>query len=62
MHNDAGIAGAAMAAHPGSAAPVRAGAGANANPDLGAAIGATGRTGTLGDQGPPGFPDPGLPE
>ena len=45
-----------------AAAPVRAGAGANANPSLGAAIGATGRTGTLGDQGPPGFPDPGLPE
>ena len=48
MHNDAGIAGAAMAAHPGSAAPgsaapVRAGAGANAN---------------LGTKG---FPDPGLP-
>ena len=35
MHNDAGITGAAMAAHPGSAAPARAGAGANANPGLG---------------------------
>src|SRR5450631_47573 len=53
---------AAMAAHPGSAAPVRAGAGANANPSLDAAIGASGRTDTLGDQGRQGFPDPGLPE
>jgi polyphosphate glucokinase len=62
MHNDAGITGAAMAAHPGSAAPVRAGAGANANPGLGRTLGATGTTGTHGDQGLPGFPSPGLPE
>ena len=62
MHNDAGITGAAMAAHPGSAAPVRAGAGATANPSLGRTLGATGTTGTHGDQGLPGFPDPGLPE
>jgi len=55
MHNDAGITGAAMAAHPGSAAPAQA----NANPSLGSTTGATGRT---GDQGLPGFPDPGLPE
>ena len=61
MYNDAGITGAAMAAHPGSAAPARAGAGANANPSLGGAIGATGRAGTRGDHGLPGFPDPGLP-
>jgi polyphosphate glucokinase len=61
MHNDAGISGAAMAAHPGSAAPVRAGAGATANPSLGRTLGATGTSGTHGDQGLPGFPDPGLP-
>ncbi len=61
MHNDAGIIGAAMTAHPGSAAPVRAGAGANANPSLGSRIGATGSTGSTGDQGQPGFADPGLP-
>ena len=60
MHNDAGITGAAMAAHPGSAAPVRVGSGATANPSLGAAIGAT--ISTTGDQGLPGFPSPGLPE
>ena len=60
MYNDAGITGAAMAAHPGSAAPVRVGAGATANPSLGAAIRAT--TGTTGDQGLPGFPSPGQPE
>jgi len=59
MHNDAGITGAAMAAHPGSAAPARAGAGANPNPGLGHALGASG---THGDQGLPGFPNPGLPE
>ena len=52
MHNDAGIIGAAMAAHPGSAAPVRVGAGDTANPSLGAAIRAT--TGNTGDQGLPG--------
>ena len=56
MHNDAGITGAAMAAHPGSAAPVRVGAGATANPSLGATIGVT--TSTTGDQGLPGFPSP----
>jgi polyphosphate glucokinase len=61
MHNDAGITGAAMTAHPGSAAPVRAGAGATANPSLGRTLGATGTTGTHGDQGLPGFPSPGLP-
>ena len=60
MLNDAGITGAAMAALPGSAAPVRAGSGATANPSLGAAIEAT--TVTTGDQGLPGFPSPGLPE
>jgi polyphosphate glucokinase len=64
MHNDAGITGAAMAAHPGSAAPVRAGAGATANPSLAgtpetAAV--RGGSGAAGDQGLPGFPDPGLP-
>ena len=62
MHNDAGITGAAMAAHPGSAAPARAGAGANANPGLGRTLGATGTAGTHGDQGLPRFPSPGLPE
>ncbi|HEY6500406.1 MAG TPA: ROK family protein [Streptosporangiaceae bacterium] len=64
MYNDAGIAGAAMSAHPGSAAPVRAGAGATANPSL-AGVPETaatrGGSGTSGDQGLPGFPDPGLP-
>ncbi len=60
MLNDAGITGAAMAALPGSAAPVRVGSGATANPSLGAAIGTT--TSTTGDQGLPGFPSPGLPE
>jgi polyphosphate glucokinase len=68
MHNDAGITGAAMAAHPGSAAPARAGAGANTHPGLGNALGASGASGTTGthgdqgDQGLPGFPSPGLPE
>jgi len=57
--NDAGITGAAMAAHPGSAAPARAGAGANANPSLGRTLGASGTTGTHGDQGLPSFPSPG---
>ena len=52
MHNDAGITGAAMAAHPGSAAPVRVGSGATANPSLGATIGVT--ISTTGDQGLPG--------
>ncbi len=64
MHNDAGITGAAMAAHPGSAAPVRAGAGATANPSLAGTPETTvsrGGSGTSGDQGLPGFPDPGLP-
>ena len=62
MHNDAGITGAAMAAHPGSAAPARAGAGATANPTLGSGPAeARGGSGTSGDQGLPGFPDPGLP-
>ena len=63
MHNDAGITGAAMAAHPGSAAPVRAGAGATANPSLAGTpeAAARGGSGTSGDQGLPGFPDPGLP-
>ena len=60
MLNDAGITGAAMAALPGSAAPVRVGSGATANPSLGAAIGTI--TSTTGDQGLPGFPSPGLPE
>jgi polyphosphate glucokinase len=64
MYNDAGITGAAMSAHPGSAAPVRAGAGATANPSL-AGVPETaatrGGSGTSGDQGLPGFPDPGLP-
>jgi polyphosphate glucokinase len=60
MLNDAGITGAAMSAHPGSAAPVRAGAGATANPSLGAA--ARTATSTTGDRGLPGFPSPGLPE
>jgi polyphosphate glucokinase len=64
MLNDAGITGAAMAAHPGSAAPVRAGAGATANPSLAGTPGSAesrGGSGTSGDQGLPGFPDPGLP-
>jgi polyphosphate glucokinase len=61
LHNDAGITGAAMAAHPGSPAPARAGAGANANPGLGRALGTSDTTGTHGDQGLPGFPSPGLP-
>jgi len=60
MLNDAGIAGAAMSAHPGSPAPVRAGAGATANPSLGTA--ARPPTSTTGDRGLPGFPSPGLPE
>jgi polyphosphate glucokinase len=60
MLNDAGITGAAMSAHPGSAAPVRAGAGATANPSLGTA--ARTATSTTGDQGLSGFPSPGLPE
>ena len=60
MLNDAGITGAAMSAHPGSAAPVRAGAGATANPSLGTA--ARTATSTTGDRGLPGFPSPGLPE
>jgi polyphosphate glucokinase len=60
MHNDAGITGAAMATHPGSAAPVRAGAGATANPSLGVAAGTA--ASTTGDQGLPGFPSPGLLE
>jgi polyphosphate glucokinase len=59
MHNDAGITGAAMAAHPGSAVPVRAGAGATANASLGAAAGTA--TSTSGDLGLPGFPSPRLP-
>ncbi|HWG13327.1 MAG TPA: ROK family protein [Streptosporangiaceae bacterium] len=61
MHNDAGITGAAMAAHPGSAAPARAGAGATANPSLASSAETRGGSGTSGDQGLPGFPDPGLP-
>jgi polyphosphate glucokinase len=61
MHNDAGITGAAMAAHPGSAAPARAGAGATANPSLGGTSETRHGSGTSGDQGLPGFPDPGLP-
>jgi polyphosphate glucokinase len=61
MHNDAGITGAAMAAHPGSAAPARAGAGATANPSLARSAETRGGSGTSGDQGLPGFPDPGLP-
>jgi polyphosphate glucokinase len=61
MFNDAGITGAAMAAHPGSAAPVRAGAGATANAHLAGTPEARGGTGSSGDQGLPGFPDPGLP-
>jgi len=57
MHNDAGITGAAMAAHPGSAAPARAGAGATASRGL------AGRdAGHPGTQAASGFPDPGLPE
>jgi polyphosphate glucokinase len=61
MYNDAGITGAAMSAHPGSAAPARAGAGATANPSLAGTAEARGGSGTSGDQGLPGFPDPGLP-
>jgi polyphosphate glucokinase len=64
MYNDAGITGAAMSAHPGSAAPIRAGAGATANPSLAGVpetAAARGGSGTSGDQGLPGFPDPGLP-
>ena len=61
MLNDAGITGAAMAAHPGSAAPVRAGAGATGTATLIGSPDARGGSGTSGDQGLPGFPDPGLP-
>jgi polyphosphate glucokinase len=61
MLNDAGITGAAMAAHPGSAAPVRAGAGATGTATLAGTPDARGGSGTSGDQGLPGFPDPGLP-
>ncbi|HEY2279343.1 MAG TPA: hypothetical protein VGI00_13375, partial [Streptosporangiaceae bacterium] len=61
MFNDAGITGAAMAAHPGSAAPARAGAGATANAGRTGTPEARGGSGTSGDQGLPGFPDPGLP-
>jgi polyphosphate glucokinase len=61
MLNDAGITGAAMAAHPGSAAPVRAGAGATGTATLIGTPDARGGSGTSGDQGLPGFPDPGLP-
>ena len=62
MYNDAGITGAAMAAHPGSAAPARAGAGANANPSLGGAIGAPAARAPGANRSLPGFADPGLPE
>ncbi|HEY0716810.1 MAG TPA: ROK family protein [Streptosporangiaceae bacterium] len=61
MHNDAGITGAAMAAHPDSAAPARAGAGATASPGHGSPAETRGGSGTSEDQGLPGFPDPGLP-
>jgi len=59
--NDAGITGAAMAAHPGSAAPARAGSGATGTTVLTGTAAARGGTGSSGDQGLPGFPDPGLP-
>jgi polyphosphate glucokinase len=59
--NDAGITGAAMAAHPGSAAPARAGSGATGTTVLAGTAAARGGTGSSGDQGLPGFPDPGLP-
>jgi polyphosphate glucokinase len=59
--NDAGITGAAMASHPASAAPVRAGAGVTSTTVLAATPAARGGSGTSGDQGLPGFPDPGLP-
>jgi len=61
MHNDAGITGAAMAAHPASAAPSRAGAGHTGTTVLTGSAEARGGSGTSGDQGLPGFPDPGLP-
>jgi polyphosphate glucokinase len=61
MLNDAGITGAAMAAHPASAAPVRAGAGHTGTTVLTGTPDARGGSGTSGDQGLPGFPDPGLP-
>jgi polyphosphate glucokinase len=61
MLNDAGITGAAMASHPASAAPVRAGAGITSTTVLAATPEARGGSGTSGDQGLPGFPDPGLP-
>jgi polyphosphate glucokinase len=61
MFNDAGITGAAMASHPGSAAPARAGAGATGTTVSAGTPGARGGSGTSGDQGLPGFPDPGLP-
>jgi polyphosphate glucokinase len=61
MHNDAGITGAAMAAHPASAAPVRAGSGVTSTTVLAPTPEARGGSGTSGDQGLPGFPDPGLP-
>jgi polyphosphate glucokinase len=59
--NDAGITGAAMAAHPASAAPARAGSGATGTTVLTGTAAARGGSGTSGDQGLPGFPDPGLP-
>jgi polyphosphate glucokinase len=59
--NDAGITGAAMSAHPDSAAPVRAGAGVTSTTVMAGSPEARGGTGTSGDQGLPGFPDPGLP-
>jgi polyphosphate glucokinase len=59
--NDAGITGAAMAAHPGSAAPARAGSGATSTTVMAGSPEARGGTGSSGDQGLPGFPDPGLP-
>jgi polyphosphate glucokinase len=61
MFNDAGITGAAMSAHPGSAAPARAGAGASGTTIVAGNQEARGGSGTSGDQGLPGFPDPGLP-
>ena len=57
MFDDAGITGAAMAAHPARPPRSRPGAGATANPSLGGAIGVT--ISTTGDRGPARVPQPG---
>src|ERR1700742_121885 len=61
MHNDAGITGAAMASPPAAAGPVRPGAATTSTTVRAPTPEARGGSGTSGDQGLPGFPDPGLP-